>query len=424
MSQGIDQAVVGLAVTNPDVIPEILSKINPSDLWDPKAEAVLTAVAGLWADGTYVDALGVTKRLSGSQVDAGDVFSMVQQACMPAALPGHLKTLMDTATRRRLSAAGQRIHQLAEQGESTAHIAQHAQELLDGAIRTDDAETRTLGETLPTAMARIQAAARGGTQTGLPTGFTDLDDMLHGMAGGQMIIVAARPGYGKTTLAVDFMRHASVKLGVPSLMFSLEMGEEELTTRVLSAEASVPMGNLTSGQVTEQEQEKLNQTAQRLHDVPIHIDAGSSPTISDILAKARLYAEHKKVGLIVVDYLQLLRAEGVFSREQEIAGYSRAMKLLAKQTGVPVVVVAQLNRESTKRGGTPMLSDIRESGSLEQDADVVMLLDRPEAIDPGSARAGEMDVIVAKNRRGRTGTVTLAAQLHYSRFRNFAKIPG
>lgn len=424
MSQGIDQAVVGLAVTNPDVIPEILSKINPSDLWDPKAEAVLTAVAGLWADGTYVDALGVTKRLSGSQVDAGDVFSMVQQACMPAALPGHLKTLMDTATRRRLSAAGQRIHQLAEQGESTAHIAQHAQELLDGAIRTDDAETRTLGETLPTAMARIQAAARGGTQTGLPTGFADLDDMLHGMAGGQMIIVAARPGYGKTTLAVDFMRHASVKLGVPSLMFSLEMGEEELTTRVLSAEASVPMGNLTSGQVTEQEQEKLNQTAQRLHDVPIHIDAGSSPTISDILAKARLYAEHKKVGLIVVDYLQLLRAEGVFSREQEIAGYSRAMKLLAKQTGVPVVVVAQLNRESTKRGGTPMLSDIRESGSLEQDADVVMLLDRPEAIDPGSARAGEMDVIVAKNRRGRTGTVTLAAQLHYSRFRNFAKIPG
>lgn len=424
MSQGIDQAVVGLAVTNPDVIPEILSKINPSDLWDPKAEAVLTAVAGLWADGTYVDALGVTKRLSGSQVGAGDVFSMVQQACMPAALPGHLKTLMDTATRRRLSAAGQRIHQLAEQGESTTHIAQHAQELLDGAIRTDDAETRTLGETLPTAMARIQAAARGGTQTGLPTGFADLDDMLHGMAGGQMIIVAARPGYGKTTLAVDFMRHASVKLGVPSLMFSLEMGEEELTTRVLSAEASVPMGNLTSGQVTEQEQEKLNQTAQRLHDVPIHIDAGSSPTISDILAKARLYAEHKKVGLIVVDYLQLLRAEGVFSREQEIAGYSRAMKLLAKQTGVPVVVVAQLNRESTKRGGTPMLSDIRESGSLEQDADVVMLLDRPEAIDPGSARAGEMDVIVAKNRRGRTGTVTLAAQLHYSRFRNFAKIPG
>lgn len=421
MTQSIEHAVVGLAVTNPETIPEVLSRISPSDLWDPKSEVVLTAVMDLWAEGEHVDALGVVKRLGGSQVTAGDVFGMVQQACVPPSLNGHLKTITDASSLRRLSAAGQRIHQLAESGETPAHIAQHAQELLDGAIRTDESSTRTIGQTIPGAMERIQAAARGENDAGLPTGFSDLDDMLHGLAGGQMIIVAARPGYGKTTLAVDFMRHASVKLGVPSLMFSLEMGEAELATRVLSAESSVSMSSLTSGQVSSQDQAKLDATAARLGDVPIHIDAGSSPTISDILAKARLYAEHKKVGLIVVDYLQLLRAEGVFSREQEIAGYSRAMKLLAKQTGVPVVVVAQLNRESTKRGGTPMLSDIRESGSLEQDADVVMLLDRPEAIDPGSARAGEMDVIVAKNRRGRTGTVTLAAQLHYSRFRNFAR---
>lgn len=424
MSQDVEHAVVGLTVANPAVIPEVLSRVSPADMWSPHAEAVLTAVAGLWAEGIHVDALGVVKRLAGSQVSAGDVFGMVEKACAPQALKNHLKTLTDASSLRRLSDAGQRIHQLAQQGETPAHVAQHAQELLAGAVRTDETETRTIGETLPSALEKIRAAARGETQAGLPTGFTDLDDMLHGMAGGQMIIVAARPGFGKTTLATDFMRHASIKLGVPSLMFSLEMGEDELATRVLSAESSVPMSDLTSGQVSDQDQAKLDQAAARLQDAPIHIDAASSPTISDILAKARLYAQHKNIGLIVVDYLQLLRAEGVFSREQEIASYSRAMKLLAKQTGVPVVVVAQLNREQTKRGGRPMVSDIRESGALEQDADVIMLLDRPDAVDPESARAGEMDVIVAKNRRGRTGTVTLASQLHFSRFRSFAKSLG
>lgn len=421
MSRDIEHAVVGLALVNAETVPEILSKIAPTDFWDPKAQSVLEAVTSLWAEGTHVDALGVVKRLAGTQVDAGDVFAMVERACVPQALSGHLKTLANAASLRRLSAAGQRIHMLAEQGETPTAVAQHAQELLDGAFRTDDSETRTIGETLPGTMERIWAADRGDTPSGMPTGFTDLDDMLHGLAGGQMIVVAARPGAGKTTLGVDFMRHASINLGVPSLMFSLEMGEDELNTRMLSAESSVSLGRLTSGGLRDGDKEKLVAAAEKLEQTPIHVDAGSGQTITDIVAKARLYTQHKGVGLIIVDYLQLLRAENVFSREQEIAGYSRAMKLLAKQAGVPVVVVAQLNREVSKRGGPPKLSDIRESGALEQDADVVLLLDRPEAEAPDSERAGEMDVHVAKNRRGRTGTVTLAAQLQYSRFRNFAR---
>lgn len=421
MNRDIEHAIVGLTITNPKTIPEVLTKIAPDDLWDPMAQAALTAVTDLWAEGVHVDALGVVKNLSHSQVSAGDIFGMVERACAPQALVSHLKTVTEAAARRRLSAAGQRIHTLAEQGESPESIAQHAQELLDGAIRADGSETITIGEAIPSAFERISAAARGESQSGLPTGFTDLDDLLHGMAGGQMIVIGARPGFGKTTLAVDLMRHATMKQGVPSLMFSLEMGEDELATRVLSAEASVSMTSLTSGDVSPADQEKLEAAANRLKDAPMHIDATPGPTIADIMAKSRLYAQHKGIGLIIVDYLQLLRAENVFSREQEVAGYSRSLKLLAKQCGVPVIVVAQLNRESMKRGGDPVVSDIRESGAIEQDADVIMLLNRPDALAPDSERAGEMDVIVAKNRRGRTGKVILAAQLHYSRFRNFAR---
>lgn len=420
MSLSESYAVVGLSMVNPETIPTVLSKITPADLWEPKAEAVLAAVADLWASGEYVDALGVTKRLAGSQVSAGDVFGMIEQACPPQALAGHLKSISESASLRRLSAAGQRIHQLAQQGESSQHVIQHAQEMLDGAIRADDSEVRRVGETLEDTLEKIRAAQAGETDAGLPTGLADLDDMLHGLAGGQMIIVAARPGVGKSTLAVDFMRHASMRLGVPSMMFALEMGAHEVNQRILSAESRVPLSAIVSGKtMTDEYWGRVDEATPRVADAPIFIDDSSETTIADITAKARLHVEKNGVGLIVVDYLQLLRSDGSEYREQEIASYSRAMKLLAKQTGVPVVVVAQMNRENVRRGGKPQISDLRESGALEQDADVIMLLDRPASVDPDD-RAGEADIIVGKNRRGRTGTVTVASQLHYSRFSNFA----
>lgn len=417
----VEQAVVGLAIRNPDTLPTILTRIKPEDVWDPLARNALGAVVDLWGAGTPIDALGVAQHIDAPQVSTMDIYGLTERACLPAVLGTHLASISTAASTRRLSQAGQRIHQLAESGEDPSQIVQHAEELLTNAVRVDEASTTTLGEAMPEAIERVMAAARGEKQSGLPTGFTDLDDMIHGLAGGQMIVVGARPGYGKTTLATDIMRHASLKLGVPSLMFSLEMGKEELATRIISAESSLSMGKMNSGNITQGDAEKMYDTQERLKAAPFYIDDTPGATASDILAKARLYTQHRGVGLIVVDYLQLLRAEGVFSREQELAGYSRSMKMLAKQTGVPVVVVVQLNREVSKRGGPPKISDIRESGAIEQDADVVMLLDRPDAEDPDSPRAGEMDVIVAKNRRGKTGTVTLAAQLQYSRFRNLAR---
>ena len=421
MSLTESYAVVGLTMVNPDTIPTVLSKITPQDLWEPQAETVLGVVADLWADGEYVDPARVVSKLKGSQVSATDVFAMIEQACLPQALDGHLRSIVDAASLRRLSAAGQRIHQLAQQGESAQQVVQHAQEMLDGAIRADDSEVRRVGDTLDDTLEKIRAAQAGETDAGLPTGLTDLDDMLHGLAGGQMIIVAARPGVGKSTLAVDFMRHASIRLGVPSLMFALEMSAHEVNQRILAAEATVPMSAIVEGKsMTGEHWSRVDEVAPRIAEAPIFIDDSSETTIADITAKARLHVEKNGVGLIVVDYLQLLRSDGAEYREQEIASYSRAMKLLAKSTGVPVVVVAQMNRENVRRGGKPQISDLRESGALEQDADVILLLDRPSAADPDE-RAGEADIIVGKNRRGRTGVVTVASRLHYSKFDNLAR---
>lgn len=422
MSLDVEYAVVGATVANPTVVPHVLTRITPADVVHPKAAAVLSEVANMWGENLPIDIMGVVQRLGRGTVQAMDVFAMVQQACPESSIDYHLGVIAERAAVRRLGAAGHRIVTLAEQGESSAEIARAAQEQLDGAVRTDESEVQPLGETLGDTMDQIHAAVRGELDPGLPTGFPDLDELTKGLHGGQMVIVAARPGVGKTVLVTDFMRHASIQQGVPSLMFSLEMGTDELNKRILAAESGVNLSKIITGDLGDQELSRVGETANRIGDAPVFVDDSSHLTIMDIVAKSRMWVESRGVGLIVVDYLQLLRSEQrVESREQEIASYSRAMKLLAKSCNVPVVVVAQVNRESVKRGGTPAVSDLRESGSLEQDADVVMLIDRPEASDPDSTRAGEADVHVAKNRRGRTGVVTLASQMHYSRFSSLVR---
>lgn len=422
MNQQLEYAVLGTAMMNPNVIPEILSKVTPADLWNPKAEAVLSAVADMWAEGITVDSLGVAQRVSGGKITASDIFQMVESACPPGAVATHLNTIAEAATIRRLGDAGQRISTLASSGETSGHIIQHAQELLDGVVRSTDSDVALAGDTIDDTFDKIWDRQNGNEDSGLPTGFPDLDELIGGLAGGQMIIVAARPGVGKSTLAVDFIRHASIKQNIPSMIFSLEMGRDELNQRIIAAEASVLLKNIVSGSMDDQDWDKAGSARDRIKAAPIFVDTTEETTVHDITAKARMYVEKHNVGLIVVDYLQLLRSgQRMESREQEIATYSRAMKLLAKACDVPVVVIAQLNREAVRRGGAPQVSDLRESGSLEQDADVIMLIDRPEMTEPDGERAGEADVIVGKNRRGRTGKVTVASQLHYSRFRSLVR---
>lgn len=353
-----------------------------------------------------------------SLLDAwGDI---IREAPLPATVPGHAQHVRENAIRRRMEQAEQKFHDAHREGRALAELRQYAQELVDAA--EDDAATdaRRIGDTLDQLLDEISARGDGEMPDSTPTGFAELDSMLNGgLKPGQMVIVAARPGVGKSTLALDIMREMSIRRGEPSLLFSLEMTEDEVQERALSAESQVKIGCVKSGIMSESEWERVAAARDTLAEAPLWVDDNPELTMVDITAKAKLAVRHHGVRLVAIDYLQLLKSGAKEeSRQQEVSSFSRQIKLLAKSCKIPVIAVAQLNRGVEQRGedAMPKPSDLRESGSLEMDADVVLLLNRPDAQNKDHERAGEVDIIVGKNRGGATGTVTVANQLHFSRF--------
>jgi replicative DNA helicase len=269
----------------------------------------------------------------------------------------------------------------------------------------------------------IEAASKRGTgMTGIPTGFMDLDKLTDGFQAGQFVIVAGRPASGKSTLGLDVIRSAAVRHQIPSVAFSLEMSRQEIMMRLLSAEARVALQRIRKGDLDELDWARLAKMQGPIEAAPLFIDDSPNMTLPQIRAKCRRLKARHGLKLVVVDYLQLMTSgKRVESRQQEVSEFSRALKLLAKELEVPVIAACQLNRGPEQRSDKkPLLADLRESGSLEQDADIVILLHREDLYDKESPRAGEADLIVAKHRNGPTDTITVASQLHYSRFVDLA----
>jgi replicative DNA helicase len=233
-----------------------------------------------------------------------------------------------------------------------------------------------------------------------------------------MVTIAGRPGSGKSTLALDIARSAAVKHQKSTAIFSLEMGRLEIMMRLFAAEAGVALQNMRSGHMSDQDWRRLALRSSELAGAPLFIDDSPNMTMMEIRAKARRLRQRNDLQLVVIDYLQLMTSgKRVESRQQEVSEFSRAMKLLAKELDVPVVALSQLNRSPEQRSDKkPMLSDLRESGSIEQDSDVVLLVHRPDLYEPETERAGEADLIIAKHRNGPTATVAVAFQGRYSRF--------
>jgi replicative DNA helicase len=238
-----------------------------------------------------------------------------------------------------------------------------------------------------------------------------------------MIIVAARPGVGKSTLALDFMRSCSIKHNKASVIFSLEMSKSEIVMRLLSAETEIRLSDMRAGRMSDEAWAKLANRVGQISEAPLFIDDSANLTMMEIRSKARRLKQKHDLQMIVVDYLQLMSSgKRVESRQQEVSEFSRQLKLLAKELDVPLVAISQLNRGPESRTDKrPQLADLRESGSLEQDADMVMLLYRPDSQDKDDERAGEADIILAKHRGGPIDTVQVAHQLHYSKFVDMAR---
>ena len=262
--------------------------------------------------------------------------------------------------------------------------------------------------------------------TGVPTGFYDLDNKTAGLHGSELILVAARPGMGKTAFALNIATNVAVKAKIPVAIFSLEMSKEQLTTRILSSEAEIDSNKLKTGKMEEQDWIKLSEALEPLSESDIYIDDTPGISITEIRAKARKLKIEKNIGLVIIDYLQLVSGSGSKkngSREQEIAEISRSLKILAKELNVPVIALSQLSRapEQRKEDHRPMLSDLRESGSIEQDADIVMFLYRDDYYNDDSESKNIAEVILAKHRSGSTGTIELFWNASLTKFNSLDK---
>ena len=426
-----EQSVLGGMLLSKDAIADVVEELRGNDFYRPAHEMVYEAILDLYGRGEPADAVTVsaelTKRGEIARVGGAPYLHTLISSVPTAANAGYYARIVrERAVLRRLVEAGTRIVQLgySTDGGDVDDLVNSAQaEVYAVTERRTSEDYVPLRDTINLTMEEIEHASdRGEGMTGVPTGFTDLDTLTNGLHGGQMIIIAARPAIGKSTLALDICRSASIKNGQTSVIFSLEMGRTELTMRLLSAEAQVPLQNMRKGTMREEDWTRMATAMSRVSEAPLFIDDSPNMSLMEIRAKCRRLKQKHDLKLVVVDYLQLMSSgKRVESRQQEVSEFSRALKLLAKEIEVPVIAVAQLNRGPEQRGDKkPMMSDLRESGSLEQDADVVMLLHREDAYEKESPRAGEADIIVAKHRNGPTDTVTVAFQGHYSRFVDMA----
>lgn len=412
-------------IRTPTVISKVIEKINADDFKDLRHRAFFKGIVEGWQADRVTDEISAGNYLLETGVlKDGDDYSrladLVPGAPAPELMMRHIDQVADNGVRWRIEAGTRRLRQAYEDGDPVARLMELADELTDTAVKPQTGATKRLGETLDDLLDDIDAMQSGEHEdTSIKSGIPDLDDITGGFKPGQLIIVAARPGVGKSTLALDVMREASIRNKIPTLMFSLEMSEREVQERALSAEAKVSITGIRRGELTERDWDQVILAKETLQAVPIYVDDSLDLTMLDITAKSKQQTANNGVGLIVVDYLQLLKSGGqAESRQQEVSDFSRQLKLLAKSCGVPVIAVAQLNREIEKRGddALPKASDLRESGSLEQDADQIIMIHRPDAQNKDHEKAGEADLLVVKNRGGDTGTATVANMLRFSKF--------
>jgi replicative DNA helicase len=425
-----EQCVLGGMLMSKDAISDVMEVIRPADHYRPAHQLVHEAILELYGRGEPADPVTVSdllaKRGELTRVGGGAYLHTLIASVPTAANAGYYARIVrERAILRRLVEVGTRIVQLGYAGDGDAdELVDRAQAEIYGVTeRRVTEDFLPLSEIMPGALDEIEAiGSRGGVMTGVPTGFADLDALTNGLHAGQMVVIAARPAIGKSTLALDLARAAAVKHRMAAVLFSLEMSRNEITMRLLSAEARVPLHAMRTGQMGEEDWTRLARRMSEVVDAPLFIDDSPNMSMMEIRSKCRRLKQRHDLRMVIVDYLQLMSSpRRVENRQQEVSEMSRSLKLLAKEIDVPVVAISQLNRGPEQRNDKrPLLSDLRESGSIEQDSDVVILLHREDAYERESPRAGEADLIVAKHRNGPTTTVTVAFQGHYSRFVDMA----
>lgn len=426
-----ERSVLGGMMLSKDAIADVVEILKGVDFYRPAHEMVFDAILDLFSRSEPADAITVAAELERrgelGRVGGPPFLHDLTSSVPTAANAGfYAEIVSELAVRRRLVSAGTKITSIGYTGgrdvvELVNEAQSHIYAVSDGNTSEDYVG---LGEVVQDTIDKLEDASRQGPgMTGVPTGFSELDELTNGLQPGQMIVIAARPAMGKSTLGLDIVRSCALRHQKAAVIFSLEMGAEELSHRLLSAETQIPLQNFRrSKEMQEDDWGRLARAVIDMESCKLFLDDSPNMSLMEIRAKCRRLKQQEDLSLVVIDYLQLMTSgKRVESRQQEVSEFSRALKLLAKEIEVPVIAISQLNRGPEQRTDKrPMVSDLRESGSIEQDADMVILLHREDAYDKESPRAGEADLIVAKHRNGPTATITVAFQGHYSRFIDMA----
>jgi len=414
-------AVLGAMLIDPDAVNAAVAELSDRDFYAEKNRRVYRAMLRLFDAGTPVEPVTLREELSNAgQLDAvGGVayLSELMDAVVTAAnVTYHIGILKDRSTRRALIAAGTEIARIGHgDGEARSLVAK-AQELVyavgEGTVRGG---FQALKKLLFPAFALIEQASKGdGSALGIPTGLRDVDAMIGGLRDGSLTVLAARPSMGKTALGMNIVANVAIQQQRPVGVFSMEMSKQEIVERLLAAEAMVDLSRMTQGKLLDDDYVRLAQAAGHLDQAPIWIDDAAGLTAVEIRAKARLLkAECPELALILVDYLTLMNGGEGDNMHQTVGSNAKAMKEMAKELGVPVILLAQLSRKPEDRSDKrPIVSDLRESGNIEEHADNIWLLYRPEVYfgvvgKEGESLEGKAELIIGKQRNGPTGVVEL-----------------
>jgi len=432
-----ETAVLASMLFDREAIAAAYETVSAPDFYSPANAAVYETMVELFSVGVPVDVVTLSDKLAEKglleQIGGRDmVIRLAGQYYTSANIKQHAQIVAEKSILRQLIRASQEILSSGyDARESLDALLEHAEKrIFDISQRNTSRDFVAMGEVMVEALARLdQLFQTQGAITGVPTGFIDFDRKTAGLQPADLILIGARPSMGKTAFLLNLAQNAAIKEGIPTAIFSLEMSAAQLGIRMLSAQARVDSGRLRTGRLEGDDWDKVSAALPELSAAPLYIEDTPGISITDMRAKCRRLKMEKGLGLVIVDYLQLMSSAAgarTESRQEEVSGISRALKGMAKELNIPVVVAAQLSRAVETRSTKdrrPLLSDLRESGAIEQDADIVAFLYRDVYYNPDTIDQNKAEVIIAKQRNGPTGTVELTFLGQYTKFENHDKTP-
>ncbi|MBE7026170.1 MAG: replicative DNA helicase [Ruminococcaceae bacterium] len=428
-----EQSVLGGVLIDHNCMAAVSELIGEDDFYFEHNKAIFAVMLELFNTNKAIDIVTVSDALLGqSKLDAVGGISYLSNiaSSVPttANITQYANIVAQKALLRRLIDAGNSIVNMGyDASEEPETILEKSEKQIFDILQGKDSRSvvrinELLGETFKMMQ---DMAAKKGKVTGVPTGFGYLDQMTSGLQKSDLILIAARPAMGKTSFALNIAQNAAIKANVATAIFNLEMSKEQLASRIICSESAVSVGKLRDGTIDANDWASIGENMQRLAKAPIFIDDSSSVTVSEIRAKCRRLKQQHNLGLVIIDYLQLMQGTGKNkgeNRQQEVSEISRSLKILAKEIQVPIITLSQLSRGPESRTNKrPMLSDLRESGAIEQDADIVMFLYRDEYYNPDSPDKNVAECIVAKHRNGETGTIKFWWDGAHTRFLHMDK---